>query len=82
MKTQPQVHEEDQELPAPADPPAPEVAPEVPTQSKLERRVQEAEKLGEVGRSLGWLQTQKLAQMAAETGPSMSGREEPVRRKL
>ena len=57
MMTWAQVHAEAQEPPALADPPAPEVTPEVPTQSKLERFVEEAEKLGEVGRLLGSLPT-------------------------
>ena len=64
-----------------ADPPVPEVE-QAPTQSELERRVEEAEKLGEVGRLPELLPTQKLAQMAAEARPSTLDREEPARRKL
>ena len=76
MYTQAQVHVKVQE------PPAPEAALEVPTQRKLERRVEDAEKLGEMGMLPRSSPTQQLAQMAAEAGTSMSGSEEPVRRKL
>ena len=56
------------------EPPVPEVeAP--PTSSEMEKRVEEAEKLGEVGRSL-------VAQMVVEARPSMSGGEELAWRKL
>ena len=48
VRTEAQVHAEAQEPPALVDLPEPEQAP---TQSELERRVEEAEKLGEVGRS-------------------------------
>ena len=53
-----------------------------PSQSELEKRVEEAEKLGEVGRSPETSPTQQLAQMAVEAGPSMSGGEEPARGKI
>ena len=81
MKPQAQVHAEAQEPPALVDIPVPELE-QTPTQSKLERRVKEAEKLGEVGRLLELSPTQQLAQMAAEAGPSISGGEETARRKL
>ena len=60
VKTQAQVHTEAQELPVPVDPPMPEDQ-EAPTQSELERRIEEAEKLGEVGRSPELLPTWQLA---------------------
>ena len=49
---------------------------------EAERQVGEARRMEEVGRSPSSLPTQQLAQMAAEAGPSASGQEEPVRRKL
>ena len=49
---------------------------------EAERQVEEARRLEDVGRSQSSLPTQQLAQMAVEAGPSMSGKEEPVRRKL
>ena len=49
---------------------------------EVEKWVEEARQLEEVGRSPSSLLTQQLAQMAVEAGPSMSGGEEPVRRKL
>ena len=61
-----EVHSE-QEPPALVDPPVPEVETP-PTQSELEKRIEEAEKLGEVGRLLESSATQQLAQMAAELG--------------
>ena len=69
------------EPPLPADSPVPGVETP-PTQSELEKRVKEAKKLGEVGRSPELLPTQQLAQMAAEARPSTSGGEEPAQRKL
>ena len=51
------------------------------TQCEMKNRVK-AEKLEEVGRSLESLPTWQLAQMAVEAGPSTSGRDEPVRKKL
>ena len=80
VQTRVEVHIE----PAPpvlADPPVPEVEWS-PTQSNLERRVEEAEKLGKVGRLSELSPTHQLAQMAGEAGPSMLGGEEPARRKL
>ena len=79
MRTE--VQEEAQEPPVLVDPPAPEVE-QAPTQEELAQQVGEAERLGEVGRSPESSPTQQLAQMAAEAGPSMSGGEEPARRKL
>ena len=67
--------------PSTSRPPAPEVEPG-PTQSELERTVEEAEKLGEVGSLPESSPTWQLAQMAVEARPSMSGREELARRKL
>ena len=63
-----------------ADPPVPEVEP-VPTQSEVERRVEEAEKLGEVGvtRVIANL---TVGPIAAEARPSMLSEEELARRKL
>ena len=49
-----------------------------PTQSELEKRTEEAEKLGEVVRPLESLPTQQLAQTAAKAGSSMLGGEEPA----
>ena len=59
--------------------PAKEATPQA--EEKM-RRIAEAEQLKGVGRSPLSSLTQQLAQMAAEAGPSMSGKEEPVRRKL
>ena len=58
-----------------ADPPVSEVETS-PTQSELEKRIEEVETLGEVGRSPESLQTKQLTQMAAEARPSTSGGEE------
>ena len=44
-----------------------------PTQSALEKTVEEAEKLEQVRRSPESSPTQQLAQMAAEAGPSTLG---------
>ena len=79
MKTWAQVHVE--EPPALVDPLVPEVETP-PTQSELEKRFEEAERMGEVGRLLGSSPTQQMAQMVVEAGPSMSGGEEPARRKV
>ena len=49
---------------------------------EAEKWVEEARRLEDVGRSPSSLPTQQLAQMAGEAGPSTSGKEEPVRRKL
>ena len=49
---------------------------------EAEKWVEEARRLEDMGRSLPSLPTQQLAQMAAEARPSMSGQEEPARRKL
>ena len=49
---------------------------------EAEKQVEEAKWLEDVGRSPSSLLTQQLAQMAAEARPSMSGQEEPARRKL
>ena len=46
---------------------------DLPIPSELERRVEEADRLGEVGRSLESFPTWQLAQMAVEAEPSMSG---------
>ena len=62
-------------------PPTP--AKEAPPQVKdIMQWIAEAEQLDRVGRSPSSLLSQQLAQMAAEAGPSKSGGEEPVRRKL
>ena len=53
-----------------------------PRREEVEKWVQEARRLEEVGRSPSLLPTQQLAQMAVEAGPSTSGEEEPVRRKF
>ena len=71
----------------PVGPPVPEretlqAQSELPTQSELEKRVEEAERLGEVGRSPGSLPTKQLSQMAAEARPSTLCGEESARRKL
>ena len=50
LRTQAQVHAEAQEPPMLVDLPVPEVETS-PTQSELEKRGEEAERLGEVGRS-------------------------------
>ena len=47
-----------------------------------EKQVEEARRLEDVGGYLLLSPTWQLAQMAAEAGPSTSGKEEPVRRKL
>ena len=67
----------------------PSPAKKPPPTREEEKRMEEAEKwvekarwLEDVGRLPSSLPTQQLAQMAAEAGPSGSGREEPVRRKL
>ena len=49
---------------------------------EAEKPLEETRQLEDVGRSPSSLLTQQLAQMAVETGPSMLGKEEPVRRKL
>ena len=54
----------------------------LPTKSELEKRIEEAAKLGEVERSPELSLTQQLAQMAVEVEQSMLGGEEPARRKL
>ena len=82
-----EVHAEPQEPPALVDSSVPEretppVQSELPTWSELEKRVEEAERLGEVGRSLESLPTWQLAQIGVEAGPFISGGEKPVRRKL
>ena len=80
VKTRARVHAE-LEPPVLVDPPVPEVE-KAPTQSELERRVAEAERLGEVGRLPESSPTQQLAPMAAEARPYTSGGEEPARRKF
>ena len=81
MKTWAEVHAASVEPPALAGLPVPDVeAP--PTLSEMERRKAEVEKLGELGRSLELSSTQQLVQMAVETRPSASDREEPARSKL
>ena len=61
----------------------PSPAQEAPLEAgKIMRRIIEDEQLEGVGRSLSSLPTQQLAQMAAETGSSTLGGEEPARRKL
>ena len=49
---------------------------------EAEKQVEEARSLEDAGRSPSLLPTQQLAQMAAEARPSVSGKEEPVKRKL
>ena len=71
VRTQTEVHA----VPKPV-----EEAP--PTPGEIERRKVGAEKLEKVGRLLESSPTQQLAQVAAEARQSMSGREEPARRKL
>ena len=67
--------------PLPVHPPSP--AREAPSKAEeILQRIKEAEQLEEVGRSLSSLPIQQLAQMAAEAGPSKSGREEPAGKKL
>ena len=62
---------------------APSPVQETPLEaSEIMRRIAEAEQLEGVGRSLPSLPIWKLAQIAAEAGPSMLGREDPVRKKL
>ena len=68
--------------PSPARKPSPTREVEKKQMEEAERQVEEARWLENVGRSPSLLPTQQLAQMAAETGPSASGKEEPVRRKL
>ena len=87
VSTRAEVHVEAQEPPALADCPVPEretspVWCELPTQSELEKRVEEVERLGEVRSSPESSPTQKLAQMGGEDRPSTLGGEEPARRKL
>ena len=82
VQTRVEMNGETQEPPALVDPPVPGVEQEAPTQSELERGVKEAVMLGEVGMSPELSLTWKLAQMAVEARPSMSGGEEPARRKL
>ena len=53
-----------------------------PGAEEIMRRIAEAEQLEGVGRLPPLLPTQQLAQMAVEVRPSMSGREEPARKKL
>ena len=76
-----EMHAQPQEPPVLADPPVPEVETP-PTQNELEKRIEEVEKLGEVGRSPESLPTQPLSQMTAEAMPSTLGREEVARKKL
>ena len=76
VRTRGEVHSEQQPL-MPTDPPVPEVETP-PTQSELEKRIEEAEKLGEVGRLPGSSSTQQLAQMAVEAKPSLLDGEEPA----
>ena len=80
VKTQAEVQAAPVEPPNAVEPPVPVEAP--PTLGEMERRRVEAEKLEEVGRLPESLPTQQLAQMAAKAGPSMSGGEEPARKKL
>ena len=49
---------------------------------EAEKQVEEVRRLEDVGRLPSSLPTQQLAQMAAEAGPSISGQEEPAKRKL
>ena len=81
MKIQAQVHAEAQEPPSASRLPSAR-GRTAPAQSELERGAEEAEKLGEVGRSPESSSTWQLAQMAEEARPSMSGGEEPAKRKL
>ena len=53
-----------------------------PSQEEITKRIEEAEQLGQVGRSPKSSPTQQLAQMPAEAGPSTLGREEPAHKKL
>ena len=81
IKTWTEVHVAPVELPALAEPPAPDL--EAPhTLGETERRRVEVEKLEEVGRSTELSSTQQLFQMAAEARPSTLGGEGPARRKL
>ena len=62
-------------------PPTP--AKEAPLQAEeIMRRIAETEQLKGVGMLPLSSLTQQLAQLAVEAGPSKSGEEEPVRRKL
>ena len=53
-----------------------------PSQEEIIKRIEEAEQLGQVGRSLQSSPTWQLAQMAVEARPSTLGGEEPVHKKL
>ena len=53
-----------------------------PGPEEIIKHIAKAEQLEEVGSLLLPLPTQQLAQMDAEAGPSMSGGEEPARKKL
>ena len=53
-----------------------------PSQEELNKRMEEAEWLEQVGRSQELLPTQQLAQMAAEAGLSMLDGDEPAQKKL
>ena len=81
VRTRVEVHTQPQK-------PSTSVGPPIPTHrtpldwEEMRRRITEAEQLEEVGRLPESSPTQQLAQMAAETGPSMSGQKEPARRKL
>ena len=59
--------------PAQETPPGPE---------EIIKHIPEVEQLEEVGSLLQSSLTEQLAQMAAESGPSTSGGEEPARKKL
>ena len=68
--------------PSPVRKPSPMREEEKRQMEEAEKQVEEARWLEDVGRSRSSLTTQQLAQMAAEAGPSASGKEEPVWRKL
>ena len=68
--------------PSPARKPSPMREEEERQMEEAEKWVEEARRLEDVGRSPSSWPTQQLAQMAVEAGPSASGKEEPVRRKL
>ena len=68
-------------FPSPIHPPFQAKEPS-PRREEVEKWVEEARWLEEVGRLPSLLPTQWLAQMAVEARPSMSCKEEPVRRKL
>ena len=73
--------DETEEAPITGAPPTP--GKEAPLQAEeIMQRIAEVEQFEGVGRSPSLLPTQQLAQMAAEAGPSMLGKEETVRRKL